>query len=70
MRPAALPGSRISETRETTDGSAELKFRIQFPPAVSQANFRIAPPPFCFPASTLLGGPNRPELQRIESQHS
>src|SRR5215472_5783022 len=33
MRPAVLPGSRISEIRETTDGSAELKFRIQFPPA-------------------------------------
>jgi len=40
MRPAALPGSRISETRETTDGSAELKFRIQFPPAESRATFR------------------------------
>ena len=39
MRPAALPGSRISETRETTDGSAELKFRIQFPPAESQQTF-------------------------------
>ena len=33
MRPAALPGSRISETLETTKGSAELEFRIQFPPA-------------------------------------
>ena len=33
--PAALPGSRIPETRETTDGSAELKFRIQFRPADS-----------------------------------
>jgi len=41
MRPAALPGSRISETRETTDGSAELKFRIQFPPAGESANFRF-----------------------------
>ena len=30
IRPAALRGSRISETRETTKGSAELKFRIQF----------------------------------------
>ena len=27
------PGSRISETRETTEGSAELKFRIHSPPA-------------------------------------
>src|SRR6516225_8075784 len=39
MRPAALPGSRISETCETTDGSAELKFRIQFPPAASLRTF-------------------------------
>jgi len=36
---AALPGSRISETRKTTDGSTELKFRIQFSPAKSRANF-------------------------------
>jgi len=35
----ALPGSRISETRETTDGSAELNFRIQFPPAPSLQTF-------------------------------
>jgi len=34
----ALRGSRISETRETTEGSAELKFRIPFPPAESHAN--------------------------------
>src|SRR5215467_11439425 len=32
MRPAALPRSRISETRATTKGSAELNFRIHFPP--------------------------------------
>src|SRR5215469_10094876 len=36
-----MPGSRISETRETTKGSAELKFRIQFPPAESRANFQL-----------------------------
>ena len=36
-----LPASRISETHETTDGSAELKFRIQFPPAESHANHRF-----------------------------
>src|SRR5215472_14919322 len=41
MRPAALPGSRISETPETTRGSAELEFRIQFPPAKSHANHRF-----------------------------
>jgi predicted phage terminase large subunit-like protein len=35
---AALPGSRISETRETTDSSAELKVRIHLAPAESQAN--------------------------------
>jgi len=40
MRPA-LPGSRISEARETTDGSAEPKFRIQFPPEKSHANHRF-----------------------------
>ena len=41
----ALPGSRISETRETTKGSAELKFRIQFPPADSPSlsGFRLRP---------------------------
>ena len=33
IRLAALRGSRISETRETTKGSAELKFRIQSSPA-------------------------------------
>src|SRR5215471_11078057 len=37
----ALLGSRISETRETTRGSAELKFRIQFPPAKSHGNHRF-----------------------------
>ena len=41
MRPAALPRSRISETRATTKGSAELKFRIQSAPAASHANFRF-----------------------------
>src|SRR5215472_15071679 len=35
MRPAALPGSRNSETHETTKGSAELEFRIQLPPEES-----------------------------------
>src|SRR5215472_7880175 len=39
--PSPLPGLRISETRETTEGSAELEFRIQFPPAVSRANHRF-----------------------------
>src|SRR5215472_6350756 len=37
-----LPPSRISETRETTDGSAELKFRIHVPPAESRTNFDLA----------------------------
>jgi len=32
---------RISETRETTEGSAELEVRIQFPPAESHANHRF-----------------------------
>jgi hypothetical protein len=31
-------GARILETRETTEGSAELKFRIHPPPAKSHAN--------------------------------
>src|SRR5262249_21786717 len=40
-----LPGLRISETRETTEGSAELEFRIQFPPADSPSlsGFRLRP---------------------------
>jgi len=50
MRPA-LPGSRISETRETTDGSAELNFRIQFPPAESRANHRFLS---LFPRSVII----------------
>src|SRR5215472_14517666 len=37
--PSPLPGLRISETRETTEGSAELEFRIQFPPARSLQTF-------------------------------
>src|SRR5215472_5967658 len=37
--PSPLPGSRISETRETTERSAELEFRIQFPPARSLQTF-------------------------------
>jgi len=43
IRPAALPGSRNSETRETTKGSAELKFRIQSSPADSPSlsGFRV-----------------------------
>src|SRR5215472_13586121 len=36
--PSALPGSRISETRDR-QRSAELKFRIQFPPAESLRTF-------------------------------
>ena len=36
--PAALPGSRLSQTRDTTKGSEELKFRIQ---AESHANHRF-----------------------------
>ena len=47
---AALPGPRISETRKTTDGSTELKFRIQFPPAGESANFR-----FCCRGRRLVG---------------
>ena len=43
IEPAPLPGSRISETRETTRGSAELKFRIQFPPAASHLRTGIHP---------------------------
>ena len=34
-------GARILETRETTEGSAELKFRIHSPPAGSRANHRF-----------------------------
>jgi len=67
---AAIRPARFFGARQPTSRARVLEVRIQSPPAVSQANFRIAPPPFCFPASTLLGGPNRPELQRIESQHS
>ena len=37
--PSPLPGLRISETRETTEGSAELEFRIQFPPLTSRILF-------------------------------
>src|SRR5215469_4333274 len=45
IRPAALRGSRISETHETTKGSAELKFRIQSSPADSPSlsGFRLRP---------------------------
>ena len=41
--PLFLPGSRISETRETTGGSAELKFRIHSPPAKSLQTFGSYP---------------------------
>ena len=37
--PSPLPGLRISKIRETTEGSAELEFRIQFPPAESLRTF-------------------------------
>ena len=33
--------SRISEIRETTKGTEELEFRIQFPPAESPHNYRF-----------------------------
>src|SRR5215472_8489802 len=48
--PSLLPGLRISETRETTEGSAELEFRIQFPPAVSLQTFGS------WPASSASNG--------------
>ena len=52
--PSPLPGLRIPETRETTEGSAEPRVRIQFPPAKSQANFQFlsgGPTPAC-PSTT------------------
>jgi len=39
MRPFPLPGSRIWETRETTEGSAEPVVRIHLSPAGSQQTF-------------------------------
>src|SRR5215831_14519428 len=65
--PSPLPGSRISETRETTEGSAELEFRIQFPPADSPSlsGFRLRPgkdagfPPFWRPCGAAVSSETR-----------
>jgi len=66
-----LPGLRISETRETTEGSAELKFRIQSPPAdsLSLSGFRLRPrkdagfPPFWRPSGAAASAETRKAQQ-------
>jgi len=52
--PLLCPDRVSRETRETTKGSAELKFRIQFPPAGSLRTFGSARDLFSTAAQTHL----------------
>src|SRR6516164_6809536 len=67
MRPVPLPGSRIWETGETTEGSAEPVVRIHLSPADSPSlsGFRLRPgkdadfPPFWQPCGAAASAETR-----------